>query len=96
MRLPVFRWDDTRPASVRFHRLLRQTGALLSLPPDVRAFYIKALWRAWREGDQYSFDVVTRPRDLSEILRLADDAELAVELGTATAWTTIALSVARS
>jgi predicted O-methyltransferase YrrM len=72
-----------------------QISALVRLPPDIRSFYVKALWTAWREHDQYSFDVVTRPRDLGEILRLAGDAELAVELGTATAWTTIALSLAR-
>jgi len=39
---------------------------------------------------QHSFDVVTRPHDLVEILRLAGDSHLVVELGTATAWTTIA------
>jgi methyltransferase family protein len=94
MRLPVFRWDDTRPTTTRFRRLLTQTRALLGLPAAVRTFYVRALWTAWRERDQYSFDVVTRPYDLREILRLAGDAEVTVELGTATAWTTIALSLA--
>jgi predicted O-methyltransferase YrrM len=94
MRLPVFRRDDTRPARTRLRRLLVQTGALLDLPPPARSFYVRALWTAWRSGDQYSFDVVTRPHDLREILRLAGDAGSVVELGTATAWTTIALALA--
>jgi predicted O-methyltransferase YrrM len=93
MRLPVFRWDDTRPAWTRLRRLLIQARALLDLPRPVRWFYLRALWTAWRLGDQYSFDVVTRPHDLLDVLRLAGDAASAIELGTATAWTTIALSL---
>ncbi len=93
MRLPVFRWDDTRPTGTRLRRLLIQARALLDLPSQVRWFYLRALWTAWRLGDQYSFDVVTRPQDLREILRLAGDAGSAIELGTATAWTTIALAL---
>jgi predicted O-methyltransferase YrrM len=75
---------------------LVQARALLELPPRVRSFYVKALWTAWRNHDQYSFDVVARPHDLVAILRLAADADRAVELGTATAWTAIALCLARA
>jgi hypothetical protein len=96
MRLPVFRWDDTRPTSTKFRRLFTQAHSLRKLPPDVRSFYIRALWTAWRERDQYSFDVVARPHDLAAILRLAADSDRVVELGTATAWTSIALCLARS
>lgn len=39
--------------------------------------------------------MVARPVELAEILRLAEDADVAVELGTATAWTTLALALAR-
>lgn len=94
MPLPVFRWDDRRPALLRLRRLFIQTAALLQLPPPVRSFYVRALWTAWRDGDQYSFDVITRPHDLRQILRLADGAGVAVELGTATAWTAISLALA--
>src|ERR1700760_2636771 len=96
MRLPVFRWDDSRPARTRIRRLLTQARALVGLPSAVRSFYVRALWTAWRARDQYSFDVVARPHDLAAILRLAGEADRAVELGTATAWTSIALCLARA
>src|ERR1700719_438501 len=95
MRLPVFRSDDTRSARTRLGRLVSQTSALWKLPVEVRRFYLLALWTAWRRHDQYSFDVVTRPRDLIEVLGLAHDADRVVELGTATAWTTIGPALAR-
>ncbi|MFL5821913.1 MAG: class I SAM-dependent methyltransferase [Solirubrobacteraceae bacterium] len=95
MRLPVFRSEDTRSRGTHFRRLVVQARAWLKLPAAVRRFYLRALWTAWRQKDQYSFDVVTRPYDLVEILRLAGDAEVVVELGTATAWTTIAFALAR-
>lgn len=75
-------------------RIMLQTGALLQLPRAVRSFYLTALWTAWRKRDQYSLHVVTRPLDLREILRIAGDATHVVELGTATAWTSIALALA--
>ncbi|HEY2771764.1 MAG TPA: class I SAM-dependent methyltransferase [Solirubrobacteraceae bacterium] len=96
MRLPVFRWDDTRPVHTRLRQLFIQARALVDLPPAVRSFYVRALWTAWRKRDQYSFDVVARPRDLAALLRLAADRDRAVELGTATAWTAIALCLARA
>jgi hypothetical protein len=95
MRLPVFRAQDTRSRPVRLGHLIRQTRALARLPATVRSFYIRALWLAWRHQDQYSFDVVARPVDLAQVLRLAEGADVVVELGTATAWTAIALALAR-
>ena len=94
VRLPVFRANDPRPLSTRLGRLARQTRALGRLPPPVRTFYVRALWTAWRHQDQYSLDVVARPHDLAALLRLADGAEVVVELGTATAWTALALALA--
>jgi predicted O-methyltransferase YrrM len=96
MRLPLFRSEDKRSASERLARLGVQTMALVRLPTAVRTFYVRALWVAWRTRDQYSFDVVTRPRDLRAILALAQDADHVIELGTATAWTAIALGVERA
>jgi hypothetical protein len=95
LRLPVFRHDDVRPGPTRARRLIAQLWSLAALPAPVRRFYVRALWTAWRTRDQYSFDVVTRPHDLARILRLAGDADAVVELGTATAWTAIALALAR-
>jgi hypothetical protein len=94
VRRSLFRADDVRPATVRAVRLVRQGRALLSLPGPVRRFYIAALRTAWRTGDQYSLDIVTRPLDLREILAAAGSATRVVETGTATGWTSIALALA--
>ncbi len=95
MRLPFFRADDTRSVRTQMIHLVKQALALARLPGAVRWFYVRALWTAWRHKDQYSFDVVARPDDLGALLKLADEADVVVELGTATAWTAVSLALAR-
>jgi predicted O-methyltransferase YrrM len=64
------------------------------MPASVAAFYVRAVWTAWRTGDYYSLAVATRPQDVSSLLRLAEGQDDVVELGTATAWTSVALAIA--
>lgn len=96
MRVPFFRACGQRPPASRVGRVIQHTRALAGLPGAVRTFYIRALWTAWREGDQYSLHVVARPVELAEVLRLARGADVAVEIGTGTAWTTVALALSRT
>jgi len=67
---------------------------LVALPPRVGLFYLRALVTARRLGDRWSLDVVTRPHELAEILRVARGRRHVVEIGTATAWTATALALA--
>jgi Methyltransferase domain len=68
--------------------------AMLLLPPRVAWFYARAHVLARRRGDAFSLIAPTRPEDLSPLLRLAKGRRYAVELGTGTAWTAIALALA--
>jgi predicted O-methyltransferase YrrM len=90
----VFRADDTRGRAARALALARQGGALVRLPPRVARFYLRALRTAHALGDRWSLDVATRPRELAEVLRLARGRGLVVEVGTATAWTALAVALA--
>jgi hypothetical protein len=73
---------------------LREVPWLRRLPPNVAAFYLRAVWTAWRSGDGYSFAVSTRPQDVSTLLRLAQGHDAVIELGTATGWTAVAFAIA--
>ena len=67
---------------------------LVRLPPRVAWFYARA-WRARAKmDDHFSLGGATRPRELLPLLRAARGSELAVEIGTGTGWTAIALAVA--
>lgn len=90
----MFRADDTRGRAARALALAHQGGALMRLPPRVARFYLRALTTASALGDRWSLDVATRPRELGEVLRLARGRRLVVEVGTATAWTSLALALA--
>ena len=94
MRRSLFRDDDTRSPAWRARALLGQAASLVRLPPPVAWFYVRALGAAYRHGDRWSLDVVTRPRELAAILDVARGRTAAVEIGTGTAWTTIALALA--
>jgi len=74
--------------------LLRQLAGLGRLPPRVALFYIRALARALRTRDRWTLAVVTRPRELAQLVRLARGRRLVVEVGTASAWTAAALALA--
>lgn len=72
---------------------LRERRELRRLPADVRAFYAAALREARASGDVFSLASVSRPGNLARLLALAEDARTIVELGTCTAWTSIALAL---
>ncbi len=91
--MSVFRWDDTRSPAARGVALAKQAYALARLPAPVRTFYLRALRTARARGDQWSLDVATRPHELREILALAEGKTACVEIGTATGWTAISLSL---
>jgi predicted O-methyltransferase YrrM len=92
-RPSIFRFDDARSPTRRGLSLVRQGTGFLRLPPRVARFYLRALRTARRAGDQLSLDIVTRPRDLAALLRLARGRRRVAELGTASAWTSIALAL---
>lgn len=68
--------------------------ALRMLPPQVAWFQVRARRLARRTGDQFSLASATRPGDLARLLTLAHGRAYVVELGTGTAWTSIALALA--
>lgn len=72
----------------------RFATGLLRLPPSVALFQWRARRRARREGDLFSLISATRPTDLAVLLKLAGQRRRVVELGTARAWTAIALALA--
>jgi predicted O-methyltransferase YrrM len=75
-------------------REARYARELATLPPPVAWFQWRARRLAWRTDDRFSLASATRPRDLKLLLDLARGRRLVVELGTATAWTTLALALA--
>jgi predicted O-methyltransferase YrrM len=75
---------------------LRQASRLVRLPPRVAWFQWRARRVAWRTGDTFSLSSATRPADLRILLALARGRRRVVELGTATAWTTVSLALADS
>lgn len=64
------------------------------LPFRVAILQLRARLRARRSGDVFSLVAATRPPDLARLLALAGGRRQVVELGTGTAWTTIALAAA--
>jgi predicted O-methyltransferase YrrM len=74
--------------------LAREARHLARLPPRVARFYARAWLKAIRTRDAYTLAIATRPSDVVTLLRLAHGHTQAVELGTGTAWTTIALALA--
>jgi SAM-dependent methyltransferase len=72
---------------------VKQAAYLFRLPPRVAAFYIRAVVIALRRGDRRSLGGSTRPRELAALLRVAKGRKHIVEIGTGTAWTSIALLV---
>jgi SAM-dependent methyltransferase len=74
--------------------LAREALELRALPPRVAGFYVRAWLTALRAGDRFTLDSATRPSDVSRLLALARGHATTAELGTGTAWTTIALALA--
>jgi len=73
---------------------LRHALQLRALPPRVAWFQWRAHRRARQLDDLFSLISVTRPGDLAILLELARGRRHVVELGTATAWTSISLALA--
>jgi predicted O-methyltransferase YrrM len=82
------------PAPRHLARELKYTLMLRALPPRVAWFHWRARRLAWRTEDRFSLASATRPADLSLLLELARGRRSVAELGTATAWTSIALALA--
>ncbi len=73
---------------------VRYATGLRGLPPRVAWFHLRARRLAWRTGDRFSLTSATRPVDLAVLLRLARHRRRVVELGTGTAWTSLAFALA--
>ncbi len=95
-RLDLFRADDSRPATERARRLALQARSLARLPRPVAAFWLRALRRARAEHDTWSIDVACRPAELRVLLDALGAARRVAEIGTAAAWTTSCLALARA
>jgi predicted O-methyltransferase YrrM len=65
-----------------------------ALPRAARSFYRRADAQARQHDDEFSLVSATRPAELAALLELAAQRRQVVELGTATAWTTISLALA--
>ena len=72
---------------VAFHR------HLVRLPPRVALFYLRARRHAERIGDTATLVGSAAPLQVAAILRLAQPHAEVVEIGTAGAWTSIALAL---
>lgn len=64
-----------------------------ALSPRIALFLVRARFRAKRTGDQFSVDASVRPEKLATLLQHAKGRATVVELGTGTAWATIALAM---
>lgn len=73
---------------------IRRRRELALLPAPVARFHARARRTAVRAGDRFSLVSATAPRDVARILELAGGAREVVEIGTGTAWTSIALALA--
>lgn len=74
--------------------MAREAATLRRVPPRVTLFYVRAWLRALRSRDRFTLDSASRPSDVAALLALARGHTEAAELGTGTAWTTIALALA--
>ena len=68
--------------------------AVRRLPWPVARFVVRARRSARREGDVFSLDSALRPTKLGVLLEAAAGRRLVAELGTGTAWATVALALA--
>lgn len=84
-------------AAARLRTVARRGRALArlrALPPCVAFFYARAERTARAAGDRFSLDSAARPEELGQLLALARGRLRIAELGTGTAWTTVALALA--
>jgi predicted O-methyltransferase YrrM len=93
--LGLFRSDDRRSTVERARRVALQAISLAKLPRPVARFWWRALRRAQAERDTWSIDVACRPAELRVLLDALGDASRVAEVGTAAAWTTSCIALAR-
>jgi predicted O-methyltransferase YrrM len=93
--LGLFRTDDRRSPIERTRRLALQAASLAKLPRPVALFWWRALRRAQAERDTWSIDVACRPAELAVLLDVLAGARRVAEIGTAAAWTTSCIALAR-
>jgi predicted O-methyltransferase YrrM len=74
-------------------RSVRLALSLRVLPWSVAHFAWRAQRHANRIGDAFSVTSAARPRELAELLCIARGRTTVVELGTGTAWSSIALAL---
>jgi predicted O-methyltransferase YrrM len=75
------------------HQLLAQSRGLPNLPPAVRRFYIRAWLRAIARRDSTMFVAPASVAQLRLLIKLANEAQTIVELGTGGATTALALVI---
>jgi predicted O-methyltransferase YrrM len=85
---------STISTSTRLRLLLRLAVAAPALPPAVAWFQARALGIALARRDAFTLRSAASPRQVAELLRLAEGRLRVVELGTATGWTAAALALA--
>jgi predicted O-methyltransferase YrrM len=73
---------------------LRLWRSVAVLPPRVARFYLRAYREGTRRGDSWSIASRARPAELRRLIGLARGHDETVEIGTGTAWTSIALALA--
>jgi predicted O-methyltransferase YrrM len=81
----------------RLHLLradLAFAASLRGLPARVAVFLLRAQRRARAREDAFSLASAARPAELRLLLELAKGRRAVVELGTGTAWSTVALALA--
>jgi predicted O-methyltransferase YrrM len=95
-RLHLFRTGDDRSTAERVRRLTLQASSLARLPRPVATFWVRAMRRAQAGHDTWSIDVACRPAELRVLLEALGDAPRVAEVGTAAAWTTSCIALARA
>jgi predicted O-methyltransferase YrrM len=91
----LFRTGDRRTPLQRAQRLALQAANLARLPRPVARFWVQAMRRAQADNDTWSIDVACRPAELRVLLDALGDAPRVAEVGTAAAWTTSCIALAR-
>ena len=94
--LHLFRTGDSRSGIERAQRLALQAASLARLPRPVAAFWVRAMRRAQAQHDTWSIDVACRPAELRVLLDALGGARRVAEVGTAAAWTTSCIALARA
>ncbi len=91
----LFRKGDDRSPIQRARRLALQAANLARLPRPVATYWVQAMRRAQADHDTWSIDVACRPAELRVLLDALGDGPRVAEVGTAAAWTTSCIALAR-